>query len=118
MENRFKYAPTPSGTRRCVHLRKFQDPIQHDKYYGYLKHRAQAAHRQEPHSLSWRQWQTLWPHSLWKKRGRGPRSLRLAQKNSKLGWSLKNCEVVEHSSHMRKINLARTEAKKHNAGSV
>jgi hypothetical protein len=35
-----------------------------------------------------------------------------------LGWSLKNCEVVEHNTHMSKINLARTEAKKQNAGSI
>jgi hypothetical protein len=118
MENRFKYAPTPSGTRRCVHLRKFQDPFKHELWYSFLKHRAQARFRGETYRLTWQNWQQIWTPALWAKRGRGPRSLRLAQKNPKLGWSLKNCEVVEHSSHMRKINLARTEAKKHNAGSI
>jgi hypothetical protein len=118
MENTFKYARTPRSTRRSMHLRRFKDPIEHDKYYGFLKHRAQAAHRQEPHSLSWRQWQTLWPHTLWNRRGRGPRSLRLAQKNPKLGWSLKNCEVVEHGTHMSKITLARNALRRQNAGSI
>jgi hypothetical protein len=118
MENKFKYARTPTSTRRSIHLRRFQDPVLHDLYYGFLKHRAQARFRQEPHSLSWRQWQILWPDSMWKKRGRGPRSLRLAQKNPKLGWSLKNCEVVEHGTHMSKITRARNTAKKLDVESV
>jgi hypothetical protein len=118
MENTFKYARTPTSKRRCLHLRRFQDPVQHDKYYAYLKHKAQAAHRQEPHRLSWAQWEILWSDSLWSRRGRGPRSLRLVQKNPKLGWSLKNCAVVEHGTHMSEITRARNEARKQNAGSI
>jgi hypothetical protein len=118
MENKFKYARTPIGTRRSVHLRRFKDPVIHEKYYAFIKHRCQARFRQERHRLSWSQWQLLWPAELWSRRGRGPRNLRLRQINPKLGWSLKNCAVVEHGTHMSEINLARTEANKLNAGSI
>lgn len=117
-ETIYKYARNTISKRRCLHLRRFQDPVQHEKYYAYLKHRCQARYRGERYQLTWTQWQRLWPQELWHRRGRGPRSLRLTQKNSKLGWSLRNCEVVEHSTHMSKINQARTEAKKQNAGPI
>jgi len=118
MENTFKYARNTTSTRRSIHLRRFQDPFKHELWYSFLKHRAQARFRGETYRLTWQNWQQIWTPALWAKRGRKPHSLRLTQKNSKLGWSFKNCEVVEHSSHMKKINLARIEAKKHNAGSI
>lgn len=118
METQFKYARNPISKRRCLHLRRFRDPVLHEKYYAFLKHKAQARFRQEPHRLSWAQWQLLWPNTVWNRRGRGPKSLRLRQRNPKLGWSLKNCEVVEHSAHMSEINLARNVTRKQNAGSI
>lgn len=118
MENKFKYARTPLGTRRSTHLRRFQDPVQHDKYYAYIKHKAQASHRQESHRLSWSQWQLLWPAALWSRRGRKPKSLRLVRKDLNKGWSLKNCEVTEHGAHMSKTNLARNVTEKWNVGPI
>jgi hypothetical protein len=107
MNNPFKYARTPISNRRSIHLRRFQDPIQHDLYYGFLKHRAQARFRKELYALTWAQWQRIWTPTLWAKRGRGPRSLRLVQLNPLKGWSFKNCAVVEHATHMSEITLAR-----------
>jgi hypothetical protein len=111
MTDTFKYARTPISTRRSMHLRRFRDPVQHDKYYAYLKHRAQAAYRQELYQLTWAQWQRLWPNTQWNQRGRGPRSLRLVQLNPLKGWSFKNCAVVEHATHMSEITLARSQAR-------
>ena len=110
MPNHFKYAPNPRTRRRSMHLRRFQDPIQHEKYYAYLKHRCQARYRKERYDLTWAQWQRLWTDHQWHKRGRGPRSLRLTLRNPQLGWSFKNCEIVEHAAHMSKITLTRISA--------
>ena len=117
-ETIYKYARNTTSKRKCLHLRRFQDPIQHDKYYAFLKHRCQAKYRNEIYALTWAQWQRLWPQELWHRRGRGPRSLRLTLKNSKLGWTFRNCEVIEHDTHMSKITLARNALKKQNAGSI
>jgi hypothetical protein len=94
-----------------MHLRRFQDPIQHEKYYAFLKHRAQARFRKELYRLTWAQWQRLWPNTLWSQRGRGPHSLRLIQSDPLKGWSVKNCEIVPHGAHMSKITRARSQAR-------
>jgi len=111
MTSQFKYARTPRTTRRSVHLRRFKDPVQHEKFYAFLKHRAQARFRKESYRLTWAQWQRLWPQELWNRRGRGPHSLRLTQRNPQLGWTFKNCEIVPHGDHMSKITRARIEAR-------
>ena len=112
MSERFRYARTPIGTRRSVHLRRFKDPVQHDKYYAFLKHQSQARYRQEPYALTWAQWQRVWPAELWHRRGRAPHSLRLIRVNPNKSWHEKNCAVVQHDTHMSLITLARLHAKR------
>ena len=111
MNNPFKYARNTTSKRKCLHLRRFQDPIQHEKYYAFLKHRAQARFRRESYRLTWEDWQTLWTDALWSKRGRKPQSLRLTQRNPQLGWNVKNCAIVPHGAHMSKLNQARNQAR-------
>jgi hypothetical protein len=111
MTHTFKYARTPTSTRRSIHLRRFKDPVQHDKFYAFLKHKAQARFRGELYQLTWAQWQRLWPVELWSRRGRGPQSLRLTQRNPQLGWNVKNCAIVPHGAHMSKLNQARNQAR-------
>ena len=107
MLKKFRYAFNPRGVRRSIHLRRFRDPIQHEKYYAFLKHRAQARYRGEPYRLTWAQWQRLWPHRLWQRRGRGAHSVRLTQIDATLGWSVQNCRIRSHHAHMREVNQAR-----------
>lgn len=109
MSDRFRYAPTPRSSRRSIHLRRFRNPIQHDKYYGYLKHRAQARYRGEPYHLTWAQWQRFWTDHQWQRRGRGAHSVRLTQIDATLGWSVQNCRIRSHHAHMREVNQARRE---------
>lgn len=63
-----------------------------EKYYAYLKHRAQARFRKEPYQLSWEDWQTLWSDSDFQKRGRSKNDLCLARLDHLGAWEL--CNVV------------------------
>ena len=78
------------------------DEIQHDKYYALLKHRAQARFRKESHSLTWEQWQDLWPHDLWFQRGRTKESLCLMQIDPEAGWHKNNVEVVTRHTYLKR----------------
>ena len=78
-------------------------PIQHDKHYGYLKHKAQANYRGEAYSLSQEEWFELWTNELWLQRGRSADSLCLQQQNPKLGWHLNNVEIVPRRKHFNDI---------------
>ena len=111
MSKRFRYAYQPRSTRRSVHLRHHQDPTEHEKYYAFLKHRAQARYRGEPYDLTWAQWQRLWPQKLWNRRGRAPHSVRLTQIDPTQGWCEQNCVVRQHSAHMREINRRRRDTR-------
>jgi len=111
MSERFRYAPNPRTQRRSIHLRQHQDPTQHEKYYAFLKHRAQARFRGEPYALTWEDWCELWSHTQWPRRGRGPRSLRLTRRDVTQGWSRINCEIVPHADHMSRINRAKFKSK-------
>jgi hypothetical protein len=108
-ETIYKYARTPISTRRTRHLRQHQDPVMHDKYYAYLKHRCQAKYRGERYQLTWQDWCKIWTPALWAKRGRKPRSVRLTQIDQTLGWSIKNCKIRQCSTHMRE------QTRQHNA---
>lgn len=70
------------------------DPITHDKYYAYLKHRAQRKFRNEEYQLSWEDWQQLWPDDLFLKRGRGRDDLCLMLKDLSEPWHVNNVAVV------------------------
>jgi len=78
------------------------DPIEHDKYYAWLKHKAQAKFRQEDHSLTWKEWQSLWPTELWLGRGRGKHDLCLMQVDREGGWHIHNVEVVERIVYLQR----------------
>jgi len=71
------------------------DPVEHDKYYSFLKHRTQAVYRGESHSLTWDDWERLWPTEQWLQRGRTKHSLCLMQLDPEAGWHTYNVEVVE-----------------------
>lgn len=70
------------------------DPIEHDKYYAWLKHKAQARFRKEDHSLTWEDWQELWSGDTWLERGRSMDSLVLRRIDRDLGWHIYNVMVL------------------------
>lgn len=113
MNYKAKYVKTPKGVepgkpgkrQNPDSWKTGPDPVRHDKYYAYLKHKAQATFRCEPYYLTWEEWEQLWAGDRWFKRGRKGEDLCLRQIDPIEGWRMSNCEVVtrrEHFSHMRK----------------
>lgn len=95
----YKYNPnlingTAEKSKRRKYWKSGTDLLDHEKYYAWLKHRAQARYRKEDYSLTWEQWWTLWPNELWNRRGRGADCVRLKMINKSLGWHISNVEVV------------------------
>lgn len=77
------------------------DPVRHDKYYAWLKHRSQARYRGEPHSLTWDEWESLWTDQLWAERGRTIDSMCLQQIELGEGWHFNNVEIVTRRQHFK-----------------
>lgn len=75
------------------------DPLRHEKYYAWLKHRSQANYRKEEYSLTWEQWEELWSDERWFSRGRTIESLCLQQIEPGEGWHISNVEVVTRRKH-------------------
>lgn len=73
--------------------------IKRDKYYAYLKHKAQARYRNEEYYLTWKEWETLWTPELWHKRGRKINSLCLTRPNFDGPWCVSNVEVATRRQH-------------------
>lgn len=77
------------------------DPVRHDKYYAWLKHRSQARYRDEDYELTWEQWESLWPNELWFRRGRARTDLCLQRIDPTGAWSMSNCEITTRLEHLR-----------------
>lgn len=85
------------------------DPVRHDKYYAYLKHRAQANFRSEPYSLTWEEWENFWPDDLWSQRGRNGDSLVLRMIDPTQGWQVSNLEIMKRKEHLKIARQMRKE---------
>lgn len=76
------------------------DPIEHDKYYAWQKHRAQARYRKEDYNLSWEDFRTLWPNDMFVQRGRRPDDYCMIRLDSSEPWEPGNVEVVTRLYHL------------------
>lgn len=85
----------------------YADPEIRDQYYGWLKHKAQAKYRHEPHSLTVANWFELWSNGKWSQRGRLRHSLCLTQCEPGVGWHMANCEVVPRIQYLQVKRAAR-----------
>lgn len=109
MNYRIKYEPFIRGSQQKVRARQRTphtwisgpDPIDHDKYYAWQKHHAQARFRKEEYALTWEDWQQLWPHELFVQRGRMPDDLSLIRIDPSQPWCMSNVEVVTRREHLR-----------------
>ena len=84
------------------------DMITLDKYYGLMKHQAQAKYRGESHSLTWEEWSQLWPTEQWLQRGKSKHNLCLMQIDREGGWHMHNVEVVERMTYLARAQEYRT----------
>jgi hypothetical protein len=112
---KWKYAPligkplgTPGRGKKSNPDKWITGPcvLTREKYYAYLKHRAQANHRGEEHSLSWETWQSLWNDDNWNCRGRGGDDLVLGRTNWSEGWHEHNVEIMTRRKH---FNIRRSQ---------
>lgn len=78
------------------------DPLRREKYYAWLKHRAQARHRKEDYDLTWPEWEDLWTDDAFLARGRNPENLCLTRIDQLGAWSRDNVEVVTRLEHLRR----------------
>ena len=78
------------------------DPITHDKYYAWLKHKAQAKFRKETHLLSWEDWQEFWTQDNWAERGRRSHNLCLSRIDHLGPWTVENCQIVTRREHLKR----------------
>lgn len=76
------------------------DPELRNRYYAYLKHRAQCRFRNEEYTLTFDDWLTLWPDELWYKRGRRITDLVLTRAVFSEGWHMGNCHVEDRKTHL------------------
>lgn len=76
------------------------DPLDHEQYYAWLKHKSQAAYRRELHELSFADWQAIWNvDDLWTQRGNRSCSVVLTRHDKTLPWNVSNCYVKNRQEH-------------------
>jgi hypothetical protein len=112
MADTFKYAPKKTSTKNShgKPRRMFPDnwisgpdEVQHDMYYAWSKHRAQANYRNEPYTLTWADWQKIWANPIdFLNRGRKPDDLTLTRCDDDGAWSLDNVMVITRLEQLRK----------------
>lgn len=78
------------------------DPIRRDKYYAWMKHKAQAKFRGEDYELEFEDWERLWPDEAWFNRGRGRDCLILSRRDWAGAWSVDNCEIITKLEYGRR----------------
>ncbi len=104
-----KYAPNKSRARIRTRRRTPEywksgpDPLQHEMYYAWAKHRSQAHYRGESYDLTFEDWQEIWSNPEdFLRRGRKPDDLTLTRRDPELPWTLDNCEVLLRLDQLRR----------------
>jgi len=98
----YKYAPykNKSKTHRArgsfpENWKSGPEPIMHEMYYAWSKHRAQANFRKEPYELTWDDWRVIFANTDdFLNRGRQQESIVLTRRDVGGAWSLDNCELI------------------------
>lgn len=110
-----KYLPLPKTTKvkgdgrfgRFVDPSTWKtgpDPAVREKYYAYLKHRAQCNYRSEPYNLTWEDWQSLWTDELFLRRGRSRESLIMQRIRLTDPWQPDNVVITTRGEHIKRTS--------------
>lgn len=78
------------------------DPITHEKYYAWLKHKSQAKFRKEEYELTFEDWQSIWSDADFVRRGRSKTDLCLSRTDVGAAWTLDNCNIVTREQHLKR----------------
>jgi len=74
------------------------DPLRHDKFRGWHKHRSQALFRKESYELSFEDFEHVWG-VLWHQKGTGKDDYCLTRRDRQLPWTRTNTMVVNRGQH-------------------
>lgn len=115
----FKYAPKEGKSKLGKPRKMFPnnwvsgpDLLTHDMYYAWQKHRAQANYRNEPHRLTWEDWQEIWSNPTdFQNRGRQPEDLTLTRIDDDGAWEISNVEVMTRLEQLRKAMARKMQLK-------
>ena len=93
---RYKYAkPAVKRRARPEQWITGPDPLTHEKYYAWHKHRSQARYRGEDYELTFEHWQQIWHNDeQFLNRGKTRECFVLTRKDPEGPWSMENCEIV------------------------
>jgi hypothetical protein len=88
------------------------DPLMHDMYYAWAKHRSQANYRKEAYDLTWDDWQTIWANPIdFQNRGRKPEDLTLTRIDDDGAWTADNVEIMTRLEQLRKAMARKMQLK-------
>lgn len=107
---KFKYAPkltlSKTGKPRKIFPHNWctgPDPLTHEMYYAWQKHRSQANYRREAHDLTWEDWQSIWANPIdFLNRGRQPDNITLTREDPEGAWTLDNCILITRLEQLRR----------------
>jgi len=94
------YLHKPKSNKKYTKKIFADDEFRRNKYYAWLKHKAQANHRGEYYDLTFQDWETLWPDELFALRGRRPDDLCLMRIDIDGGWTVSNLEIVTRIDYL------------------
>ncbi len=111
----YRYAPNKSksvkGRKRRTtpeYWKSGPDPLRHEMYYAWAKHKSQANYRGEAYELTFEDWLLIWSNPEdFLRRGRKPEDLTLTRKDHEAPWTLDNCEVILRLDQLRREIIRR-----------
>lgn len=77
------------------------DPVRHEQFTCWHRHRAQAIYRREPYELTFEDFATLWGDK-WQRRGRGINDYCLSRQDPTKPWNITNTKVITRQEHLTK----------------
>jgi len=111
---RYRYAPDPARLMKKSPNNKSgrysepekwvtgPDPLRHEKYYAYLKHKSQAQYRKEEYKLTWPEWESIWQDDdTWFARGRGRNDICLAKLDRSKPWEWDNVKLMKRIDYLQ-----------------
>jgi hypothetical protein len=110
MKYKYKYVPGSKRVSNKVQGRPVNPDkwitgpceLTHDKYYAWLKHKAQAKFRGEDYQLSWDDWQSIWSDDDFLLRGRSKESLCLQKIDLEDTWNKNNVIVAPRYEYLKR----------------
>lgn len=87
------------------------NPVTHQQYEAYLKHKAQSDFRGEAWEFDFESWRQIWaPH--WNRRGRATDDLCMTRRDPTQAWRANNCYLLTRGEHTSRWAQHRQQAKK------